>query len=147
MNKGIIKYLWDKHSIIDAKAALQSYAKWRDQGWPLGYTERYVCRNFAQFVHFMKWREQNGYSEPKVAVSLIVISKHSGARIKQRGIANPNGKWLTQLSKEEKGNLPRHETHQNDASKTFFYCKYKDNIYILESKGVKQYILVTCFKK
>lgn len=147
MNRGLVVYLEKKHSLRGKFSirALQSYAKWRRQD--LKSTERFSCENFAQFAHFMEWKRQNDYREPKVAASIIVISKHAQERMNSRKVPNPNGKWLTTLSKEERKLLPRHEFDQNNLQKTFFYCKFENNIYVMESKGVKQYVLVTCFKK
>ena len=147
MNRGVLCYLDKYHSLIggDARRALQSYAKWRSKS--LKDTKQFISCNFPLFVQFMDWMKQNGYRDPKVAASLIVISKHASNRMMERGVTNPNGKWLTRLSKREKESLPRHKYDENNLQKTFFYCKFENNIYVMESKGVKQYVLVTCFKK
>ena len=147
MNRGVLCYLNKYHSLKGTEAirALQSYAKWR--GKSLNDTKRFISHNFPLFVQFMDWMKQNGYREPKVAASLIVISTHAQDRLTTRSMPNPNGKWLTPLGKEERERLPKYKFDQNNLQKTFFYCKFEDNIYVMESKGANQYVLVTCFKK
>jgi hypothetical protein len=143
--RGIEVYLRRKYFVGDRDRIIKSYQLWSGIK-DLEETILEVEKEFHRFALFVKWLSQNNWETPKVGAPLVILTGHARRRLNERGIDNPNGLYLTRLSKEEQKKLPKYEEHNKRIDKVFWYAKTDENIYIMELLKGGIYTLITAFK-